>query len=107
MIYIEKNTPTVEAVCYDGSNAEEIKKLFESRIVSGGFIVRKDDGKLLVHLPSGREFYLSEGEYLCWEHEDFYCHCEDYMKKELKTFVDVNKAMRTIEDYLYLNAIRK
>jgi hypothetical protein len=100
MIYIEKNTPTVEAVCYDSSNTEEIKKLFESRIVSGGFIIRKDDNKLLIHLPSEREFYLSEGEYLCWEHEDFYCHCEEYMKEELKTFDDVNKALSTLERYM-------
>jgi len=100
--YIDKKTPIVEAVQYDGQNTSEIKRLFERHIVCGGFIIRKDDGKLLVHLPSSREFYLVEGEFLCWEHEDFYCHCEDYMKKELKTFIDVNKAMRTVEDYLYL-----
>lgn len=82
--YIDKKTPIVEAQFYNLENTQAIKKLFERHIVCGGFIIRKDDGKLLVHLPSGREFYLSEGEFLCWEHEDFYCHCEDYIRQELE-----------------------
>ena len=81
--FIDIKTPIVEAQCYDGQNTREIKRLFERHIVSGGHIIRRDDGKLLVHLPSSREFYLSPGEFLCWEHEDFHCHCEDYIRKEL------------------------
>lgn len=88
--YIAKETPVIEAVRYHGvGNLPEIKKLFESRVVSGGSIVRNDNDTLTVHLPSGREFRLDKGEYLCWEHEDFYCHCEEYMEKELKEIAEV------------------
>jgi hypothetical protein len=80
--YIDKKTPIVEAVYYNGANQKEIKSLFESRIISGGYIIRQDDNKLFIHLPLGREFYLAEGEYLTWEHGDFYCHCLDYTRDE-------------------------
>lgn len=89
--YIDKKTPIVDAQFYNGENTKTIKALFERHIVCGGFIIRKDDGKLLVHLPSGREFYLSEGEFLCWEHEDFYCHCEDYMRKEYELAIIIHQ----------------
>lgn len=88
--YIAKETPVIEAVHYKGvGSLPEVKKLFESRVVCGGSIVRNDNNTLTVHLPSGREFRLDKGEYLCWEHEDFHCHCEEYMEKELREISEV------------------
>jgi hypothetical protein len=88
--YITKETPVIEAVRYQGVDSlPAVKKLFESRVVSGGSIVRNNNDTLTVHLPSGREFRLDKGEYLCWEHEDFYCHCEEYMEKELREITEV------------------
>lgn len=83
--YITKTTPIIEAVKYRSERSfPSIRRLFNSRIIAGGYIIRKDSGSLLVHLPSGREFFLAKGEYLVWENEDFYCHCQEYMEQELQ-----------------------
>ena len=46
--YITKETPVIEAVRYHRvGNLPEIKKLFESRVVSGGSIVRNNNANFL------------------------------------------------------------